>query len=686
MDPAAHRGHRRSSSRPSGRRRPACRGRLPGDRRLERDRLRAAVPRLGRPAPRADAEPRDERAGGPRLRRQGLQGRPVHPAARPQSGRRATGRYYVHSHGDYYWHPADQRRYSGFREDSGDCNQSVVYSKDIKDKRAGRATNLVVISTCFNGDANTTMPGAFGIAKTKAGELDWNGPRVLPGLPRRGLSTTTRRRSRSPSGTPSRRARASARRSTWRCSSDVHPCLLRRRLVGQLHLVRAGRARRHVPVMRVGGDVRCPSCSTRRSFASVGGPAAVLLLLLGARCLLVTGLARPADATDPVRGRQRGHDRTRRPVRGNAATVRAAAHERVLGLAAATRRTVDRVVDRRGQRTYDEVTDLDAAGRPVAVLRYALDGRLVAATQLGWRPGPGRPLAGGPGRDGGGRSPRPLGRDDPRRHRGRRAARHERLVGPLGPGRRRRARAGRRAARPALAGRVVPRARRRPSIRWRPGRRARSRGRRPRRPWAGCSTAGSRRRIAASARIASAALAWVAPNDTFEPARPDAPADVRRLAWVVFRPDVGSARRHPSRARGVDRRRRRVTPRGRRPPVNASRRLRIGGSIVLGLVAGFGLGGCGGLVPSAPQPSRPPTAGFPTASAPRRRPTRRRRPSPQPAGPALLLLSGNPGAMALERIEPDGRRSELDLPDPGVAWVSGGPGGRIVATTAGAST
>ena len=35
------------------------------------------------------------------------------------------------------------------------------------------------------------------------------------------------------------------------------------------------------------------------------------------------------------------------------------------------------------------------------------------------------------------------------------------------------------------------------------------------------------------ARIAGAALAWVAPNDTFEPARPDAPAEVRRLAWVV---------------------------------------------------------------------------------------------------------------------------------------------------------
>jgi hypothetical protein len=28
-------------------------------------------------------------------------------------------------------------------------------------------------------------------------------------------------------------------------------------------------------------------------------------------------------------------------------------------------------------------------------------------------------------------------------------------------------------------------------------------------------------------------LAWVAPNDLFEPARPDAPEAVRRLAWLV---------------------------------------------------------------------------------------------------------------------------------------------------------
>jgi hypothetical protein len=78
--------------------------------------------------------------------------------------------YYVHSHGDFYLN-ADGKRYTGFREDSGDCVQSVVFSKDIKAKRAGRQSNLVFISTCFAADGgkkNTTMPDAFGIQKGKA--------------------------------------------------------------------------------------------------------------------------------------------------------------------------------------------------------------------------------------------------------------------------------------------------------------------------------------------------------------------------------------------------------------------------------------------------------------------------------------------------------------------------------------
>jgi hypothetical protein len=75
--------------------------------------------------------------------------------------------YYVHSHGDFYLN-ADGRRYTGFREDSGDCDQAVVFSKDLKARRAGRSSNLVFLSACHGADANTTMPDAFAIEKVKA--------------------------------------------------------------------------------------------------------------------------------------------------------------------------------------------------------------------------------------------------------------------------------------------------------------------------------------------------------------------------------------------------------------------------------------------------------------------------------------------------------------------------------------
>ncbi len=89
--------------------------------------------------------------------------------------------FYVHSHGDYYWHAADGRRYSGFREDSGDCAQAVIYSKDIAAKRGVHQSNLVFISTCHNGDPGTTLPGAFAIGKSKATGEKWNGPEFYLG-------------------------------------------------------------------------------------------------------------------------------------------------------------------------------------------------------------------------------------------------------------------------------------------------------------------------------------------------------------------------------------------------------------------------------------------------------------------------------------------------------------------------
>lgn len=89
--------------------------------------------------------------------------------------------YYVHSHGDNYWHAADGRRYGGFREDGGDCSQAVVYSKDIASKRAGRTSNLVVMSTCHLGESTSTMPGAFGIARTKSEPTEWLGSKFYLG-------------------------------------------------------------------------------------------------------------------------------------------------------------------------------------------------------------------------------------------------------------------------------------------------------------------------------------------------------------------------------------------------------------------------------------------------------------------------------------------------------------------------
>ena len=141
--------------------------------------------------------------------------------------------YYVHSHGDYYWHPGDQRRYSGFREDAGKCNQAVIYSKDIAQKRAGHATNLVVISTCHNAEPNTTLPGAFGIAKTKGTRRPVRA-HVLHELPGNGVR---QRRMGVRTAVLGRLVDRAHRRAgvRHRQSRLVHPLRLRRRLVGQLH-------------------------------------------------------------------------------------------------------------------------------------------------------------------------------------------------------------------------------------------------------------------------------------------------------------------------------------------------------------------------------------------------------------------------------------------------------------------
>ena len=124
--------------------------------------------------------------------------------------------------------PALHRLPRGFR----DCTQAVVFSKDIKAKRAGRQSNLVFVSTCHAADANTTLPDAFAIAKTKS---SGGATRVRSSTSATSGSsgTATSGSSSSGSGTPSPAARRSGPRSTSRCSA-LQRSRLRRRLVGHV--------------------------------------------------------------------------------------------------------------------------------------------------------------------------------------------------------------------------------------------------------------------------------------------------------------------------------------------------------------------------------------------------------------------------------------------------------------------
>jgi hypothetical protein len=83
---------------------------------------------------------------------------------------------YVHSHGDNYYYSGSTRDF-GFREDAGLCSGArTIFARDISAARRGRTSNLVIMSTCHLGESGTTMPGAFAIAKTRAGWGAWAGP------------------------------------------------------------------------------------------------------------------------------------------------------------------------------------------------------------------------------------------------------------------------------------------------------------------------------------------------------------------------------------------------------------------------------------------------------------------------------------------------------------------------------
>jgi hypothetical protein len=86
--------------------------------------------------------------------------------------------YYVHSHGDLYrWGTVAD---SGFRADGGSCSGAIVNAGDIKLRRAGRISNLVVMSTCHLGETAATMSEAFGIPEIKY-RTTWGGNRFYVG-------------------------------------------------------------------------------------------------------------------------------------------------------------------------------------------------------------------------------------------------------------------------------------------------------------------------------------------------------------------------------------------------------------------------------------------------------------------------------------------------------------------------
>lgn len=241
--------------------------------------------------------------------------------------------------------------------------------------------------------------------------------------------------------------------------------------------------------------------------------------------------AGPGQAADPfVAG-----GRSTRPVAAPAdhlarAESRARALTAALGIAGVSHRAT-RLDDKFEHRTYDEVTSIDAGGREVAISRFELDGTVAMAVGLGWRPGTGR------------------------------------AVDSIGAARS--AVAVARAAGLTVGGQPQVRASDGAggwSIAWTrrvDGAPVRGDGvrvllwpdgsfhglTRSERPLAAAPTQtinAARARAAAEsiaaglfgaaideARIVSVERAWVAPNDTFGPAGPDASAATLRLAWVV---------------------------------------------------------------------------------------------------------------------------------------------------------
>jgi hypothetical protein len=259
---------------------------------------------------------------------------------------------------------------------------------------------------------------------------------------------------------------------------------------------------------------------------------AKLLTLIPLGGLAVALIGVPASqGADPFLAGQRSS----RPV-----ALDASASERALGRAHAlgqalgfggVRDTVARLDDRFDHRVYDEVASFDVHGRQVGLSRFDPDGRLLLALQLGWTPGSGRPIAAAAASD--------------------KAAAVARAAGLAVDGKpevRRSNGAGGWIVRwPRLVDGVAVRGDGTRVTVWSDGsfhavmRSERSLAARPAAVLASETARATAERIvaarfkgsAADLTVAAVEQAWLAPNDTWEPARPDAPDAVLRLAWVV---------------------------------------------------------------------------------------------------------------------------------------------------------
>lgn len=253
-------------------------------------------------------------------------------------------------------------------------------------------------------------------------------------------------------------------------------------------------------------------------------------LMLAGVSLLVIGVG-PGAARDAFVAGARSSEPVALDEAGQRAVLaRAAVVGKALGLPDGARREAVRLDDRFAGQTVDEVTTFDASGRPLAIERFAADGRLRTAVRLGWSTARGSLTPGAAGAKaavvlasvGIAPSGPSMATADPGGQ-GWTIAWPRQVAGvPVrGDGTWVRLWADGSLHSVATAETPLAAAPSRPM----PSDEARRRAELQLAAWSSDShPVGS---------IASLELAWVAPNDTFEPSRPDAPETVRRLAWVV---------------------------------------------------------------------------------------------------------------------------------------------------------